>query len=347
MGNSKVIFGNETLIDLTGDTVTPDTLLAGTTAHNRSGEQIVGTATVPEELDDLTDVTLTSPAEGDLLQRDGNGKWVNSAKIPQKVAGLQKTGCVNRLPNNAISQVKGGITFTVNSDKSVTILPGTATELTTLFVYEKTSNYEASFTVNAPIKIVGCPSGGSSNTFYLYAKVKNANGTDFATYYDYGNGEIFSIDGNAGRYIINAAIQIKAGTVISSPITFKPMITDDLSATYADYQPYAMTNRELTEAAARAITVDKNWAFTGEYSTLTDNTTFTCPEDGYLYIQMPKQSTGEVRVVYDGNNALFSETVLPSPDIFFKRVVFLRKGLKIKYVADGATPPYARFYPIV
>lgn len=91
MGNSKVIFGNETLIDLTGDTVTPDTLLAGTTAHNRSGEQIVGTATVPEELGDLTDVTLTSPAEGDLLQRDGNGKWVNSAKIPQKVAELQNT----------------------------------------------------------------------------------------------------------------------------------------------------------------------------------------------------------------------------------------------------------------
>jgi len=43
MGNSKIILGNETLIDLTSDTVTPDTLLAGTTAHNRSGNQVTGT----------------------------------------------------------------------------------------------------------------------------------------------------------------------------------------------------------------------------------------------------------------------------------------------------------------
>jgi len=43
MGNSKIILGNETLIDLTSDTVTPDTLLAGTTAHDRSGNQVTGT----------------------------------------------------------------------------------------------------------------------------------------------------------------------------------------------------------------------------------------------------------------------------------------------------------------
>lgn len=43
MGNSKVIFGNETLIDLTGDTVEANKLLAGETAHNRSGNQVTGT----------------------------------------------------------------------------------------------------------------------------------------------------------------------------------------------------------------------------------------------------------------------------------------------------------------
>lgn len=40
---NKVVFGGETLIDLTGDSVTPETLAVGITAHDKSGEQIVGT----------------------------------------------------------------------------------------------------------------------------------------------------------------------------------------------------------------------------------------------------------------------------------------------------------------
>lgn len=40
---NKVIFGDETLIDLTSDTVTADKLLQGYTAHNSAGQQITGT----------------------------------------------------------------------------------------------------------------------------------------------------------------------------------------------------------------------------------------------------------------------------------------------------------------
>lgn len=43
MANSKVIFGDETLIDLTSDTVTADTLAEGITAHGADGELITGT----------------------------------------------------------------------------------------------------------------------------------------------------------------------------------------------------------------------------------------------------------------------------------------------------------------
>ena len=41
---NKVIFGTDTLIDLTADTVAPETLAAGITAHDKSGAAIVGTA---------------------------------------------------------------------------------------------------------------------------------------------------------------------------------------------------------------------------------------------------------------------------------------------------------------
>jgi hypothetical protein len=43
MGNSKIVFGDRTLIDLSGDTVTPQDLRVGVTAHNAAGEQIAGT----------------------------------------------------------------------------------------------------------------------------------------------------------------------------------------------------------------------------------------------------------------------------------------------------------------
>lgn len=39
---NKVVLGNETLIDLTEDTVTADKLLYGTTAHDKSGAPIAG-----------------------------------------------------------------------------------------------------------------------------------------------------------------------------------------------------------------------------------------------------------------------------------------------------------------
>lgn len=40
---AKITLGGETIIDLTGDTVSPETLAEGATAHNSRGELIVGT----------------------------------------------------------------------------------------------------------------------------------------------------------------------------------------------------------------------------------------------------------------------------------------------------------------
>ena len=44
MAINKVIYDGEPLIDLTGDTVTPETLLKGKTAHGADGALLVGTA---------------------------------------------------------------------------------------------------------------------------------------------------------------------------------------------------------------------------------------------------------------------------------------------------------------
>lgn len=47
MAKNKVIYNGETLIDLTNDTVTADSLLEGYTAHNAAGAEIIGTLVLP------------------------------------------------------------------------------------------------------------------------------------------------------------------------------------------------------------------------------------------------------------------------------------------------------------
>ena len=54
MAISKVIYGGQTLIDLTGDTVTADKLLSGTTAHGKDGEVITGSCEFDVDSGDAT-----------------------------------------------------------------------------------------------------------------------------------------------------------------------------------------------------------------------------------------------------------------------------------------------------
>lgn len=54
MAINKVIYGGNTLIDLTGDSVTPDKLAKDVTAHDASGAVITGTNTYDADTQDAT-----------------------------------------------------------------------------------------------------------------------------------------------------------------------------------------------------------------------------------------------------------------------------------------------------
>lgn len=55
MAVSKVVYGGQTLIDITSDTVSPNKLLQGATAHNAAGNSIEGV--VPPYTYGTTDMT--------------------------------------------------------------------------------------------------------------------------------------------------------------------------------------------------------------------------------------------------------------------------------------------------
>lgn len=81
MAISKVIFGNTTVIDITDSTVSASKLKSGETAYGADGTKITGSLVVPEVLDDLSDVVITSPQTAQEIYYDGT-EWINyGAKI--------------------------------------------------------------------------------------------------------------------------------------------------------------------------------------------------------------------------------------------------------------------------
>ena len=73
MGNSKIIYGGQVLIDLTADTVSADKMLKGTTAHDKAGNSITGSCEYDAKTTDATAVAA------EILS--GKTAYVNKSKV--------------------------------------------------------------------------------------------------------------------------------------------------------------------------------------------------------------------------------------------------------------------------
>lgn len=66
MGVSKVEYGGNTLVDLTSDTVTSDTMLSGYTAHDKAGNVVTGTVVVQKFYTGSSEPSSSLGNDGDL-----------------------------------------------------------------------------------------------------------------------------------------------------------------------------------------------------------------------------------------------------------------------------------------
>lgn len=116
MGNSKIVFGDRTLIDLSGDTVTPQDLRVGVTAHNAAGEQIAGQLD-PVQLSIIVSVT--------------SGSVVTATKGAAVISGTSVNGsCTLIVPEAGTWSVKATRNGQTSNTVSVAVVDSYAVALT-------------------------------------------------------------------------------------------------------------------------------------------------------------------------------------------------------------------------
>lgn len=122
---------------------------------------------------------------------------------------------------------QNGVTCTNNGDGTYTV-NGTATGIAVFVVYY---NFADVYGSASSLKMVGCPSGGSAQKYFLRSYRKGGNPEILD---EYGSG--ISI-GSFKESESSIAIIVKSGATVNNLI-FKPMLTTDTTATYADFEPY-------------------------------------------------------------------------------------------------------------
>jgi hypothetical protein len=155
-----------------------------------------------------------------------------------KVGGMTRK-CTNLIPNTYTTRTISGVTFTVNSDGSITA-NGTATAT----IYFKIAVF--STTVGNTYYLSGCPSGGSWSKYLLYADASKP---------DTGSGVLFTTTNTESSVTL-----FIASDVTVSNITFYPMVNSGDTA--LPYEPYyeGLRDAKVTEIES----VGKNFAVSTE-----------------------------------------------------------------------------------
>lgn len=145
MGVNKVVIngidGEEVLIDLTQDTVTPETLEEGITAHNASGEQIVGSRE-PLGQAAYADIsnTLTTTEEGFVLDaRQGKQLYDQILALNSIIENLTKTETLRGGDSVVVFQ-KVNTYVMVYISKMPALSPGQTIELGKSTLIKNTAN---------------------------------------------------------------------------------------------------------------------------------------------------------------------------------------------------------------
>ncbi len=158
----------------------------------------------------------------------------SSVSLNESLVELVDSGAKNIVTSTATTDTINGITYTVNSDGSITA-NGTATDLSTFRV-------ATAFTAPATMVLSGCPAGGSNTTYELRLS-QNVR--------DYGAGAFIE-----NTITDNIAIIVRKDVALSN-IVFRPMICTkaawDISQAYQPYRPSYQDPYDMVKALQSTI----------------------------------------------------------------------------------------------
>lgn len=173
MAINKVIYGGNTLIDLTSDTVTESDILAGKKAHDKSGAQITGTCTFDSDTSDATAGAgdILSGQTAYILGNKVTGTMTNNGSVMSSIMtvageytipnGYHDGGGKVHIDPTEQSKIIAeniregvtvlGVTGTMSGQEDVHAQEKTVTPSTTASTYTPDTgyNYFSQFTVNA------------------------------------------------------------------------------------------------------------------------------------------------------------------------------------------------------
>lgn len=187
---NKVEYNGNTLIDLTEDTVTPQTLLQGATAHSASGQSISGSVDLSTKADKVANAT-----SGNFAGLDASGNLTDSGKSAADFATASD-----------MTTVKG-------------VIPSTATTLNKLATASDVSAKEDAITQSATLTLTvnGWDSTLKTQTVTFAHDITKRNVIDITV----SELETWAECGVLPTGETNAGITFKCEEIPESALTFK------------------------------------------------------------------------------------------------------------------------------
>lgn len=190
------------------------------------------------DVDDALSLTSENTVQNKVITEVVNGL---EGKIDNQFE-LGYLGGKNLLENKGVTTTSNGVTFTVNADGSV-LVNGTASA-NTFFFLNKKGDLSNILKAGKTYKLIALDKSYGEN---LYVRTGSYSGYVI----DIGDGARFAVTqdrlDNADTYQIT--IRVNSGATINN-VLVKPMITEDLDATYNTYSPYSKSNVELTNTVS-------------------------------------------------------------------------------------------------
>lgn len=265
---NKVVFGNQTLLDLTTDTVTPSVLMEGYTAHDKSGALIIGTATQGGSVTQDQDGFIVLPPTGG----GSSVNWSWMGKNPTKVKTLLNEKVYLKDTDYA-TWTPSGTTSTLVASQTLNNETINLGLYDAIIVYRFHSHFEYGSGGTAKGKMLelvygnsniycGRPSNTASWTSGIYSSSTSVTpiGGVACIYTDNQGNEVFSNSSYYGVYVsggFNSSYSVANSVMTITPVT--PIVNARCNSTYFSETNASVVDQSTSyyEQSAELWRVDK------------------------------------------------------------------------------------------